>query len=116
MTDELLAAIAQRMNRLDAVGVQWDRCVLLDNSGVVYGWIAREDGRSDYVELTFQWGETRDLDDAPVTWLAGGVSTSSAKHSAQIATLMAGDDFAHTDCQRVEDVFGAMVNAKVVLA
>jgi hypothetical protein len=112
--DELLTAIAERMNRLDEVGVTWDRCVLHDATGVAYGWIDRGDGRSDFVVLQFQWGETKGLAGETLEWLAVGDVTSSAAYSERIAELTIGSaDNNHKDCERVEDVFGALVNNKV---
>lgn len=114
MSDELLAAMAERMNRLDEVGVKWDRCVLHEASGVAYGWIGREDGRFDFVALEFQWGDTTGLDGESFQWFSTGITTSSAKHSARISELLRGPSSSHKDCERVEDVFGALVNHKVL--
>jgi hypothetical protein len=116
VTDETLAAMAERMNRLDEVGVVWDRCVLLERTGAAFGWIARDDGRSDFVVVTFSWGETHGLDDALVPWIVAGYSTSSALYSARIGELLYGHADDHTDCSRVDDVFGALLNRKVEAA
>lgn len=114
MTDEVLAAIAERMNRLTQV--DWDRCVLHDNSGVAYGWIGRTDGRSDFVQLDFSWGETMGLSGESVTWFAVGFSTSSAEHSAEIGKLLGLSEDGHKDCERVESVFGDQVKRRIELA
>jgi hypothetical protein len=110
---EILAAAAERMNRLDEVGVTWDRCVLHDASGIAYGWISRDDGRSDFVTLEFQWGDTTGLDGKTVQWFSTGNTTSSAKHSARISELLVGAGSKHKDCERVRDVFGALVNRSI---
>lgn len=111
--DEVLAAMAERMNRLDFV--RWDRCVRHDNTAVAYGWISRDDGRSDFVLLDFSWGDTEGLDGSTLTWFAVGFSTSSAVYSAIISRLLhgGGEGVEHRDCERVEDVLGALVNWKV---
>lgn len=104
---DVLTAIVERMNRLPQV--RWDRCVLHDSSGVTYGWIDRADGRSDFVQLDFQWGTTTGLAGESVSWLAVGLSTSSAEHSSAMNDMLelgAG----HKDCERIEDVFGEKVN------
>lgn len=112
---ELRLAIAERLNRLDEIGVTWDRCVLHDDSGVAYGWIARDDGRSDFVNVEFSYGTATDLSGLPTRWLAVGYTTSSALHSAHISKLLRGTNDDHKDCERVEHVFGDLVNRKVEL-
>ena len=96
------------MNRLPLV--RWDRCVLHDSTAVAYGWIARDDGRSDFVLLDFSWGETTGLDNETVPWLAVAFSTSSAKHSAEMSALLHGASTdEHKDCERITDVFGVLI-------
>lgn len=111
--DEILAAMAERMNRLPFV--IWDRCVLLQDygRGAAYGWIARDDGRSDFVLLDFAWGETRDLTGEPSTWFSVGTTTSSAAFSEEITARILGPDAPHNACQRVDAVFGALVKCQV---
>jgi hypothetical protein len=110
LNDELRAAIAERMNRLQEVA--WDRCVLHAESGVAYGWIARTDGHFDFVLLDFSWGETTGLAGERVHWLAVGFTTSSAFYSREIDRRLRGTDAGHVDCSRVEDVFGALVERR----
>lgn len=83
--------------------VRWDRCVG-DDEQVVYGWIAREDGRADFVLMEFGPG-----DDV-------GFTTSSALYSRDIMAALYGTAEGHRDCERVEDVFGAAVTRRIELA
>lgn len=103
------AEIAGWLNRLPFV--RWDRLTdwrtpSRDHAGVtVFGWIARDDGRSDFVLMEFfSWNH-----DPP------GFSTSSAERSAEIAELLYGPGGDHFPCQRVEHVFGFLVEHKVEL-
>jgi hypothetical protein len=98
-------AISRVLNLLPFV--RWDRFVEVDDDGVVvYGWIGRDDGRADFIELTF----------CP-DWRRRGVqsTTSSEKYSDTISKLLHGEAATHVPCQRVEDVFGEFVDNKVVL-
>ncbi len=108
----LLAArrswVAEWLNKLPFV--TWDRLTEWttedrENTGVtVFGWITRDDGRSDFVLMEFtSWSETV------------GFSTSSAERSAEIAKILYGSDGNHFDCQRVEHVLGDLVERKIVL-
>lgn len=90
--------IALAMNLLDMV--TWDRCVVSESSGCAYGWIARDDGRSDFVLLRWD-GDTI------------GYTTSSAMHSREIGRRLGCSGETHRDCERVEDVFGALVERAV---
>lgn len=100
--------IALALNSLPFV--TWDRMIEApvgegDWEVVVYGWIPRDDGRSDYVQVTFcSWS------DDP------GFTTSSAKHSEEIAGLLYGPGGDHFPCLRVEHELGDLVDRKVVLA
>lgn len=88
----------QVIEQLDAFSfVAWDRFVDQGSVLTVYGWIARDDERSDFVVLVFEDGRVRD-----------GV-TSSAARSPEIAALL-GMMGEHVDCERVEDRFGAVAN------
>lgn len=92
-------SISDAMNQLDFV--TWDRCIVhdyplyADPLGLtVYGWIARDDGRSDFVVLeSYPWEDRL------------GYTTSSARYSAEIHRRLYGSDDGHTDCQRVADSF-----------
>lgn len=111
MSDEVRAALAERMNRLPLV--RWDRCVEHDVTAATFGWIERPDGRSDFVLLDFSWGDTVGLAGETLTWLAVGFSTSSARHSDEMsAQLELGEG--HKDCERIEDVFGDAVRQRVL--
>lgn len=86
--DDKIAAV---LNKLPFV--RWDRCSG-DVGGVlfVFGWIDREDERSDFALAIFHAGEV---------WT---VTTSSAKHSALICALVFGVEAEHVSCERVRDV------------
>lgn len=98
-----LRDVAGVMNSLPEV--TWDRCVPRMSGGSAFGWIAREDGRSDF--LVLYWDERGPC----------GYVTSSAKHSADFSRRLFGEEAAgnHKDCERVEKVFAGMVTNKVVL-
>lgn len=110
MTDKQKAVVAELMNRLPFV--TWDRCVEYEH-GVnaddfsAFGWIQRDDGNYDYVELIWP-----SLDDPEVC----GYSTSSAAYSEKIADILFGGHEGHQSCERVEHVFGDLVERRVVLA
>lgn len=108
-TDEQQRVIADYANRLPEV--LWDRftCHETDGQLVVsmYGWIAREDGRSDFVLL--QWW---DLSQDPVPWSI----TSSSVHSWEIGRrLYSEQDWwkpdIHVDCERVDEQLPSVENA-----
>lgn len=102
--------IAEWLNRLPFV--RWDRCLRVPVGGdsqyemlTVYGWIDRDDGRADFVVMEFP-----SYDETP------GFTTSSAKHSAAINQLLYKDadpNAPHYECDRVDDVFGALVPNRV---
>ena len=85
--------------------VRWDRAIPGDGFIDVYGWIERDDGRSDFVLLTF-WDEHPP--GTPPSW-----STSSARYSAEIAKIINGSTDTHNVCRRVGDVFGDRVHNRV---
>lgn len=83
--------------------VLWDRYTASDDWFGVFGWIPRDDGRSDFYTMGFRDGEFEQSD------------CSSAKYSKEfwlrlcaIDPNLSPDD--HIDCQRVEDL-GWDVNA-----
>lgn len=100
MNDNDREEIPSVLNRLPFV--RWDRLVDDGDSVVVYGWIGRDDGRSDFVVATFRAD-------------SGEIFTSSAERSAEIARLVTGSDDGHVECQRVEDVFGDLVDNAIRL-
>jgi hypothetical protein len=94
------AELAEILNR--APFVRWDRFVDHGDEGVVYGWIDRpDDGRADFVLVTFEQRPEG---------LAVGLSTSSAKHSHELALAIHGTDDGHGDCQRVDEHFDGLVH------
>ena len=102
VADILDAVENERLDRRAAIMnylwfVRWDRAIPGDGLVDVYGWIDRDDGRSDFVLLTF-WDEHPP--GTPPSW-----STSSARYSAEIATIVNGSTDTHNACRRVGDVF-----------
>jgi hypothetical protein len=89
--------LEQGMARLPFV--QWDRWTanLAGDQGGAFGWIARADGRADFVLLR-------------ATPDAIGQSTSSAERSAEISHLLHGGASKHVDCRRIEDDFPEIEN------
>ena len=89
------AKIEKTLNLLPEV--TWDRWAgeLGDKNGVgVFGWIARDDGKSDFVYLRI---------DNDGVWL---VATSSEKHSADfLRRLGLKKTQRHQPCKRVEHYF-----------
>jgi hypothetical protein len=69
-----------------------------------FGWIDREDGRSDFVVVYIDHHG------------AAGFATSSAKYSREFSERLFGTSEGHRDCERIEDVFGDLVPNKVALA
>lgn len=79
-----------------AIPVQWDRFTKTeDGFYIVYGWIPRGDGDRDF--LMFEMWATRPMSEVFYT-------TSSAKYSRQIMTLLYGDEFEHNDCRKFEEL------------
>ena len=106
MTADERAELAQAMNKLPFV--TWDRFTEDPDGDLdVYGWIARDDGRSDFVMLVFP----RPFDPEYV-----GFSTSSAEYSKEIGRLLHGGESVHFDCQRVDEHFGDLVDRKTTLS
>ena len=110
VADILRFVEAQHMDRRAAVMnllwmVRWDRAIPGDGFMDVYGWIARDDNRSDFVLLTF-WDQHPP--GTPPSW-----STSSARYSTEIATIINGNTDTHNACRRVRDVFGDRVHNQV---
>lgn len=102
-------ALAELLNRFPEV--RWDRMAFgewpLDDVGLadgcVFGWIDREDGRSDF--MLVEWKGD-----------AAGFTTSSGWYSAEFSIRMHGADAAHSDCERVEHVLGELVPGAIRLA
>jgi hypothetical protein len=84
--------------------VRWDRCVRRMERVTAFGWIDREDGRSDFVVVYIDHHG------------AAGFATSSAKYSREFSERLFGTSEGHRDCERIEDVFGDLVPNKVALA
>jgi hypothetical protein len=104
LTEAQRAKAARYLNALPFV--TWARYVAVrDEDGdirvCVYGWIAREDGRSDFVCLYF------DFD--PVGLFDVAFATSSAKHSETINNVVTGGATEHFPCRRVEEGFGPLI-------
>jgi hypothetical protein len=88
--------IADYLNRLPQV--EWDRSISApvaetDVMTIVYGWIARDDGHFDFVQLEFaSWSPEP------------GFSTSSAEHSSEMNRAIYGVGATHYPCVRVADI------------
>lgn len=86
--------------------VIWDRWTgsLEDKHGIgVYGWIARDDGKSDFLFLRID-------QDGP--WL---FATSSSKHSSVFSSRLnfdAEDSGGHKSCKRIEHFFPNVKSTK----
>jgi hypothetical protein len=95
--------IAQRLSLFPEV--VWDRFARVeDGSGCAFGWLERDDGRSDFFVL--EWWENALEDGSYGFWSV----TSSAQHSAEFSERLSGPDSGHADCQRVETHFPAVKN------
>lgn len=90
--DTITLPVTETLNKLPEV--VWDRFAGdgVDNVSV-FGWIERDDGRSDFAFVMID-------KDGP--WL---VSTSSAKYSAEFSARLGMGSDGHTGCRRVEDHF-----------
>ncbi len=77
--------------------VTWDRYVEYDDTFSVFGWIARDDGRSDFYTMDFKKG------------LFNSSKCSSARYSKEFWSRICAVHpelplDAHIDCRRVEDL------------
>lgn len=92
--------LAELLNRMPFV--EWDRMTFSRDRQTgemlvaVYGWIARDDSRSDFVVVLIEHGI--------------GFTTSSAERSEEIAQLL-GLASVHVSCERVEDELPAVEHA-----
>ena len=77
--------------RLDFV--TWDRYAQDPTSITSYGWITREDDRSDFIVLEL------DLKSGDVSY-----TTSSAQYTEEISRRLYGSTDTHNTCQRIEDI------------
>lgn len=115
LTAEQLDVVAEYANRIPEA--QWDRYVAyqVDQDGeprtcaTVFGWVARDDGRSDFVTLRWDWMERQAFPE---------YVTSSAWLSPQLGGRLYRDQdwyvsSEHVDCRRVEDTFGDRIASAV---
>lgn len=86
-------AVERTLNLLPEV--TWDRWYGELDEMAIFGWIARDDGKSDFVLLRFSSGEC---------WM---FETSSARYSAEFAIRLGFCKSAHEHkhCKRVEGFF-----------
>lgn len=98
---EAVEQIAEVLNRLEEV--RWDRYVVDKCELTVFGWIDREDGRSDFVVVELWEPADRKMVAARL------VATSSASRSESIDQRLSGDGDGHIPCQRVEHLVGELV-------
>ncbi len=75
--------------------VKWDRYTEIEGESNFFGWIEREDGKSDFLVLSFI--------DSRLWWYM----TSSAKFSKEISKRL---KLGHSECKRVEQLFGKQIN------
>lgn len=103
MNEAQRQSIATQMQRYPEV--RWDRFVEMEGawegSGHAFGWLDREDGKADFVEIVWNTYETGALEFS--------IGTSSVEHSLEFAQRLHGEHTVHFDCKRVEDRFGDLV-------
>lgn len=100
--------VAETLNLLP--DVTWDRFVRCQGERFeelnAYGWLPRDDGRSDFVLVMF---EQRPLG------LTVRLTTSSAKHSQRLQNQLFGtedgEDAPHIECERIEQHLPSVLNA-----
>jgi hypothetical protein len=79
-----------------AIPIIWDRFTKTeDGFYVVYGWIARLDGRADFIIFEL-W------EDSPEDVFC---TTSSAKFSKRVMEVLYGSAEGHNDCRKIEELF-----------
>jgi hypothetical protein len=78
------------------VPVEWDRVTDDGEAIKVYGWIPRPDGKRDFLLVRF--------DEETIEF-----TTSSAKHSAEIARLLCFEKGQHVTCVPFATYFKGMV-------
>lgn len=104
--------IADLMNLFPEV--RWDRVSGVRERFFVYGWLDREDGRADFVNLILELEDEESL--------THQLQTSSAERSEEFCRRLerycgAGPESPseHAPCQRVEDLFGDLVPSAIAL-
>jgi len=92
---QLTPVVTVRLSLEAMAFVEWDRAAKTDDGrAYFYGWIAREDGRRDFVVVEYA------LD----TGLPGWWLTSSAKYSLTLHKLLDPPDVGHEDCLTITQV------------
>lgn len=84
--------------------VVWDRFAGTDANLVVYGWIERDDDRSDLIAILF-YEEATSL----------GWFTTSALHSADFAARLGYAPEEHSECERVEEHFAGLLSDEAMV-
>jgi hypothetical protein len=83
--------------------VVWDRWTQSENWACAYGWIARDDGRFDFLVIDFDDGEP---------WK---FSTSSAKFSKEFSVRLNFEgSTGHQECRRIENDFPGVKACKLL--
>ncbi len=90
-SEKPLAKIADELRAYPEV--QWDRFIEYDGKLGIYGWLARSDGRADFLLLDFDAATGKLLE-----WI-----TSAHPHPASVVERLEGEE--SVECQRVEDIF-----------
>jgi hypothetical protein len=98
-----ISAIASKL--LLAPEVRWDRFVYWGREMAFYGWIDRDDGRSDFFIAEFSL--------YPGGRVSVGTLTSSPDIGEDVDRRMRDDDNT-VPCQRIEDHFGTLADLNVV--
>src|SRR5271169_386090 len=78
--------------------VEWDRYALREYDGFIFGWIKREDGFYDFVNITFE---------LLPNGFAKSFNTSSKKYSKEIARRLTEESIViseHIDCKPASDI------------
>jgi hypothetical protein len=76
----------------EIVPIEWDRVLVEEDSDLFYGWIARPDGKRDFLLVEIR----------TYTEDAWHFITSSAKYSASFSKRLG---ITHTDCQKFTEYF-----------
>lgn len=80
----------------NAVPITWDRYTINDLGAYnIYGWIERKDGQRDFVLLQI----IIDTEGVNINYV-----TSSAKYTQEIGSILFGEQVAHNECIKVQEL------------
>lgn len=100
MRPELKKLMEEDMVKLNFIN--WDRYYEDGENSAVFGWINREDSHEDFLLLKYVYNSPESKRKRKRIYYTD-FSTSSAKHSEEIATIL--EFGSHNDCTRVEETF-----------